>query len=193
MLDKLAKLPGFLRHLARVAKIEAGRQWVHYSVLQSVVGAGYYVDPTALLHRDVISRITLGRGVHVGPYSYACALEGSHLDLGEDVYVNEFNNIRAAGGDIFIGDRTIIAQYVSIIASNHKIPPRNQPIRDAGNDVARSGVRIGRDVWIAANVVILPGVEIGDGAVIGAGSIVSRSIPAYAVATGNPARVKRLR
>jgi acetyltransferase-like isoleucine patch superfamily enzyme len=142
---------------------------------------------------DSVSKIVLGQGVVVRRYVYLSALDHGTLTLEDGVYINEFNNIRAAGGDITIGSRTIIAQFVSIIATNHKIPPREQRVRDAGIEQEGSGVKIGRDVWIAANVVILPGVEVGDGAVIGAGAVVSKSIPAYAIAVGNPARVIRYR
>lgn len=191
---KFGALPTFVRHVAEASIAAAGQRWLHYSVLRSIEGKGFYVNPTVLLHRDAESRMVFGAGVHVGAHSYACALDGSKLELEDGVYLNEFNNLRAAGGgDIFIGARTIVAQFVSIIGSNHRIPPRGESIRDAGNEPSRTGVRIGREVWIGANVVILPGVEIGDGAVIGAGSVVSRSIAAFAIAAGNPARVLKHR
>jgi acetyltransferase-like isoleucine patch superfamily enzyme len=190
--EKAVGLPGYLGHLGRVATYAAARHWMHYRALRSIEGSCYHVDPTVLLHRDSTGRIVMGHGSHVGAHSYVCAL-GSRLELEEDVYVNEFNNLRAAGGDIVIGARTMIAQYVSIIASNHRIPRVGESIRTAGNSLDRCGVTIGRDAWIGANVVILPGVEIGDGAVVGAGAVVTRSLPGNTVAAGNPARVIRHR
>jgi acetyltransferase-like isoleucine patch superfamily enzyme len=164
-----------------------------YSAIRSIEGSGFRAHPTASFVRDSTSSIEIGQGSSIGRHVYICALDGGTLEIENYVDINEFNNIRAAGGSIFIGAKTIIAQYVSIIASNHIIPPPGEAIRDAGTEESRRGVRIGRGVWIAANAVILPGVEIGDGAVIGAGTIVSKSVPANAVVVGNPGRVIRYR
>lgn len=191
--DRMRHILGFMRHEARAVCRAVLHRWERYSLLREIVGEGSSIHPAAMLARDATGKIVLGKRTHVAAYVYLCALDHGTLTLGDDVYINEFNNLRAGGGNITIGSHTIIAQYVSIIASNHRIASRDVFTRDAGIDETRRGVVIGRGVWIAANAVILPGVEVGDGAIIGAGSIVTKSIPPFAIAAGNPARVMRYR
>ena len=118
--------------------------------------------------------------------------EPSILRIGRCTAVNEFNNIRAAGGEIVIVNDCLVSQYVSIIASNHSFA-RNIPIREQPWDTARNRVYIGDDVWVGAHAVILPGVTIGTGSVIAAGAVVTSDIPEYAIAAGIPAQVKGFR
>ena len=113
--------------------------------------------------------------------------------VGDASYVGEFGHI-AQGTTI--GKYCSIANLCSIGVQPHFItgftsfPFRQRQGKPGEFDVP---TKIGNDVWIGANSVVLAGVEIGHGAVIGAGSVVTRSIPPYAVAYGNPARVKRYR
>ncbi|MEM9882368.1 MAG: acyltransferase [Planctomycetota bacterium] len=86
-----------------------------------------------------------------------------------------------------IGDDTLIAEMVSIRDHDHAFADPGRPIREQG--FAVSPVRIGRDVWIGGKATVLRGVSIGDGAVIGANAVVTRDVPAGAVAVGVPARV----
>lgn len=111
--------------------------------------------------------ITIGRNCYL---SFARAV---------DSYYNGMNGI-------IIGDDTIWACGVKIISANHKI---DEP---SGWERARP-IEIGNHVWIASNVVVCPGVHIGDYAIIGANAVVTHDIPAYAVAVGVPARVIRFR
>ncbi|MBV8731891.1 MAG: acyltransferase [Acidobacteriia bacterium] len=87
---------------------------------------------------------------------------------------------------ISIGDHTIIGAYSYIISANHCFESREIPIQDQGFQGAP--ITIGEDVWIGTHVVILPGVTIGKGAIIAAGSIVNRNVPAYQIWGGVPAR-----
>lgn len=88
-------------------------------------------------------------------------------------------------GGIFIGDYTIIAPNVGIISANHDV-------HDSRTHVNVSPIHIGRYVWIGMNTVILPGVELGDHTIVGAGSVVTRSFPeGSCVIAGNPARLVR--
>ena len=93
--------------------------------------------------------------------------------------------------DVCIGDNVLMGPEVKIFSQNHIFARTDIPIRDQG--VTTKKVIIGNDVWIGARVIILPGVTIGDGCVIGAGSIVTKNIPPYSVAAGNPAIVKKTR
>jgi len=114
-----------------------------------------------------------GSGIEIGDYS----------EIGLDSYLNR---------DVIIGTHVLMGQRVTILTTNHEFEDPNIPIHYQGGR-ERKPVHIGDDVWIGANCIILPGVTIGDGAVIGAGSVVTRSVPSLAVAAGNPARVIRQR
>lgn len=116
----------------------------------------------------------------------------SKLVIGDGTSINEFVNIRSAGGGIFIGKKCQLAQYVSLIAVNHTIDC-SEYIIDAPHDFSKRFITLGDDVWVGAGAIILPGVEIGNGAVIGAGSIVTKNIPPNSVCVGNPAKVIRYR
>jgi acetyltransferase-like isoleucine patch superfamily enzyme len=98
--------------------------------------------------------------------------------------------INAMGG-IEIGSNVIIGPYCVIHSANHKFNDINQPILFQGYE--RLSVKIKDDCWLGANVIVLPGVTIGKGCVIGAGSVVTKDIPEYSVAVGNPAKVIRSR
>jgi acetyltransferase-like isoleucine patch superfamily enzyme len=96
-------------------------------------------------------------------------------------FINDGTNLYAMTA-IVIGDHTMIGDQVTIYdASCHHVSPDLPPVAQP--------VTIGRNVWIGSRAMILPGVVIGDHAVIGAGSIVTKSIPARSVAVGNPAKV----
>lgn len=119
-------------------------------------------------------------------------IQDSRLYIGANTFIGEFNNIRATGGTIKIGSHCNISQHCSLIATNHKTA-KDINISDQQWDQKKKGIEIGNDVWTGANSVILPGVHIGDGAVIGAGSIVTKDIPKNAIAVGNPAKVIKFR
>lgn len=91
-----------------------------------------------------------------------------------------------------IGSNVSIGEHITIVASNHGIR-KNKLHQLQAWDTTKTGVNIEDDVWIGANSVILPGVTIGRGAVVGAGSIVTKSIPSYAIVCGNPAKVLKYR
>lgn len=106
--------------------------------------------------------------------------------------MGNFSNIRAAGGIIKIGNDCLISQHISLIASNHNFS-RNNLIRLQGWSESNCSIIIQNDVWIGANSVILPGITIGEGAIIGAGSVVTKDIPNFAIVAGNPAKIIRYR
>ena len=116
----------------------------------------------------------------------------SHLSIGSRTYIGEGNNIRAGGGKITIGRNCLISQHVTIVASNHNIK-LDQPINEQGWSKLNNFVNINDDVWIGAGSIILPGVTIGKGAVIAARSVVTKNIPEYAIAAGNPAKILKYR
>lgn len=111
---------------------------------------------------------------------------GRHVHLGEGVYAN-FNLTLVDDTHIYIGDYTMIGPNVTIATAGHPILPQ---LRQQGLQY-NMPVHIGKNCWLGAGVIVLPGVNIGDNTVIGAGSVVTRDIPANVVAVGNPCRVMR--
>lgn len=110
---------------------------------------------------------------------------GYNVRLGAGVFLN-FNCVILDVAAITIGDRTQIGPGVQILAADH---PRDPKMRASGLEYGRP-IRIGHNVWIGGGAIILPGVSIGDDALIGAGSVVTRDVPAGATAFGNPARLR---
>lgn len=127
----------------------------------------------------------VGDGVYIQA-PYHAMWGGRHVHLGANVYIN-FNCTLVDDAQIYIGDGTMIAPNVTIIAASHPVSPR---LRAEGYGCNKP-VHIGRNVWIASNVTVLPGVHIGDNAIIGAGSIVTKDVPANVSAMGNPAKIVR--
>lgn len=107
---------------------------------------------------------------------------GKNTKLGKNVFINACCRFQDNGG-IEIGDGTMIGQGTTIVTLNHDLNPQTRL------NASPKPVKIGKNVWIGASCTILPGVTIGDNAVIGAGSVVVKDVPANKVAVGNPARV----
>ena len=112
---------------------------------------------------------------------------GHHVHFGSNIYAN-FSLTCVDDGHIYIGDWTKFGPNVTIATAGHPIEPdlRKDPVLQYNKDV-----HIGSNVWIGSGVLIMPGVSIGDKSVIGAGSVVTRDIPANVVAYGNPCRPAR--
>ena len=111
---------------------------------------------------------------------------GKHVYLGDYFYAN-FNLTIIDDGEVHIGDLTMIGPNVTICTTGHSVDPH---YREMAAHYSLP-IYIGKNVWIGSNAAILPGVSIGDNTVIGAGSVVTRDIPANVVAVGNPCRVLR--
>jgi acetyltransferase-like isoleucine patch superfamily enzyme len=110
------------------------------------------------------------------------AVQGGRLEIGAESSVN-YGFSAAAHQLVHIGKRCSIGPYVNIIDNNY------HDVLDRSRKPPSRPVIIGDDVWIAARVIILPGVTIGDHAVISAGAIVTESVPERSVAAGNPAQI----
>lgn len=135
------------------------------------------------------ARITLGKGCRLGRECELTTEEGGEIIFGDNIRINRGVTLTSYT-QIHIGSFTIIGEFASLRDANHGMetgtPMRLQPHTSAP-------IRIGNDVWIGRGSCILPGITIGDGAVIGANSVVTRDIPPYAIAAGAPARFLRQR
>ena len=127
----------------------------------------------------------IGEGCYIEPPLHA-NWGGRNCHFGKNVYAN-FNLTLVDDTDIYVGDYTMLAPNVVVATAGHPILP---PLREKAFQY-NVPVHIGRNCWIGAGALIMPGVTIGDNTVIGAGSVVTKDIPANVVAVGNPCRVVR--
>ncbi len=137
----------------------------------------------AALLKEMFAEI--GEGCYIEPPLHA-NWGGKHCHFGKHVYAN-FNLTLVDDAEIFVGDGTMFAPNVVVATAAHPILPI---LRENALQYNMS-IRIGKNCWIGAGAVILPGVTIGDDTVIGAGSVVTKDIPSGVVAFGNPCRVVR--
>lgn len=126
-----------------------------------------------------------GEGVYIEAPFYA-NFGGHHCHFGKMVYAN-YHLTCVDDTHIYIGDYTMIGPNVTIASAGHPILPS---LRKEGYQY-NMPVHIGRNCWIGAGAIILPGITVGDNTVIGAGSVVTKDMPANVVAVGNPCRVLR--
>ena len=111
---------------------------------------------------------------------------GKHVHFGKCVYAN-FNLTAVDDTHIYVGDYTMIGPNVTLATAGHPILPELRKEAYQFN----MPVHIGKNCWLGAGVIVLPGVTIGDNTVIGAGSVVTKDIPSNVVAIGNPCRILR--
>lgn len=125
-------------------------------------------------------------GKRVVFYPGVWIFSGFHLSIGDDVDFAKDVLVTTSGG-VDIGDRVLIGYRTQILSANHQVPFNRGRIFSAGH--VKKAVRIENDVWIGANCIILPGVCIGEGAVIAAGSVVTRDVRPFCFVAGVPAKV----
>ena len=152
-----------VRKMERHSNFEGKRRQELLKEMLGSVGDGCYIEPPLRANWG-------GKNVHFGNHVYA-----------------NFNLTCVDDAEIFVGDDTMFAPNVVITTTNHTINPE---LREKRMQYVKP-VHIGNNVWIGSGAIILPGITIGDGAVIGAGAVVTKDVPAFAVAVGNPAKVKR--
>jgi acetyltransferase-like isoleucine patch superfamily enzyme len=149
----------------------------------------YFKGPAAWLCRRKFK--AFGEGSELRPH--ASAICTRNISIGKDVFLHPGTMLFADGtetGFIVIEDHVAIGAGVHIYVNNHRFDDPETPIKHQGYYPSEP-VIIRRGAWIGANAVLLPGVEIGRNAVVGAGAVVTCSVPAHSVAVGVPARVKR--
>ena len=127
----------------------------------------------------------IGENCYIEPPLHA-NWAGHHVHFGKGVYAN-FNLTLVDDTHIYVGDHTMFGPNVTIATAGHPILPE---LRVHGLQY-NAPVHIGKNCWIGAGAVILPGITIGDNVVIGAGSIVTKDLPDNVIAVGNPCRILR--
>ena len=144
--------------------------------------------PTQLQKREKMLKemfAEIGKDCYIEPPLHS-NWGGKHCHFGDCVYAN-FNLTLVDDTHIYIGSNTMIGPNVTIATAGHPILPE---LREQSYQF-NAPVHIGKNCWLGAGVIVLPGITIGDNSVIGAGSVVTKDIPENVVAVGNPCRVLR--
>ncbi len=141
------------------------------------------MDRREALLKEMFAEV--GAGCYIEPPFHA-NFGGHHVHFGKNVYAN-FNLTLVDDTHIYVGDYTMFGPNVVVATAGHPICPE---LREKGLQY-NMPVHIGKNCWIGAGVVIVPGVTIGDNVVVGAGSVVTKDLPSNVVAVGNPCRVLR--
>ncbi|MCX5685679.1 MAG: acyltransferase [Planctomycetota bacterium] len=141
-----------------------------------------FIHPLACLDRNV----KIGRGCIIG----FCRLDTmggtGKIEIGDRTIVYNGVEVLVHGGTVTIGSDCLITRRVAIIPGGHRCRRRDRLIREQGIECA--DIRIGNDCWLGYAAVILKGVTVGDGAVVGALSVVTRDVPPYTMVGGSPAK-----
>lgn len=141
------------------------------------------LDRRAQMLHEMFAEI--GEGCYIEP-PFRANWGGHHMHFGKGVYAN-FNLTCVDDTHIYVGDHTMFGPNVTLASANHPILPELRLKAYQYN----LPVHIGKNCWIGAGVIVVPGITIGDNSVIGAGSVVVKDIPANSVAVGNPCHVIR--
>ena len=156
---------------------------LHFRLLGVKIGSGCHIESGVKIRGTV----EIGDRTSIGAYSYLSAALGGSLVIGSDCHIGKLNQLGSGGGAVTIGDHCIFAAYVQITDAIHEF--RDKELRIMASPVIASPVAIGANVWLGSGAMVMTGVTVGEGAVIGAQSLVRESIPALAIAVGTPARV----
>ncbi len=144
--------------------------------------------PTELDKRQALMKemfAEIGENCYIEP-PFHSNFGGKHCHLGNNVYFN-FGATMVDDTHIYIGDCTMLGPNVVLATAGHPILPE---LREQGYQY-NAPIHIGKNCWLGAGVIVMPGVTIGDNTVVGAGSIVTKDLPSNVVAVGNPCRILR--
>jgi acetyltransferase-like isoleucine patch superfamily enzyme len=180
-------LRSVLRRLLEIAD-GAARRWYCYRLRVEGVqlGAGAFIR--GRVQTGDPRRLRCGVDMRVGSGVILSASTNGRITIGDHVLINDYVVI-SSGLEITIEDWVTIAPHCQIVDGDHGTTDPDRPIRQQDENYVQAPVRIGRDAWLGCHVVVLKGVTIGAGAIVGAGSVVTRDVPERANAVGVPARV----
>jgi acetyltransferase-like isoleucine patch superfamily enzyme len=174
----------------RALKNPAVRTFQRHLVPRFVVSLYYFFKYGCVISNQAIvqlsSQIIFGRGTVVKPFAVIQTQTG-RIVIGDRCAISSFDHISTGTKDLIIGNYVRIGPNVTILGGSRNFRKRDILIVEQGS--SNPGTHIGNDVLIGANVVILPGCNISDGAVIGAGSVVNRNVPPYSIVAGVPAEI----
>jgi len=166
------------------------RIFQRYFVPRFVISLYFYFKHGCLVSTraqvQFTDRISFGKGTVVKPYAVIQTQTG-RVVFGKNCAVSSFDHISTGTLDVVVGDHVRIAPNVTLIGGSRNFALRSKLIVEQGS--TNTGLKIGDDVLIGANAVVLPGCHVGTGAVIGAGSVVTKEVPPYAIVAGSPARI----
>lgn len=148
-------------------------------------GSGIAMSFRAFLCKRIFKSYKVGAKIH----SNVDFGSGINVEIGENSSLNRGAWI---GNDTIIGDNVMMGPNISIISGSHNFDNLDAPIIEQGAP-PRKPVIIGNDVWIGTKTIILPGVRVGNHAIIGSGSVVTKNIPDWAIFAGNPAKLIKYR
>lgn len=186
-MSKVVKIKEFLEYLNSGKTVKEGTD-MSYSldyyndearkILAELNNSYHDQDEIRELFSDLIKR-DLGKNFkHFPPFYTDCGL---NIHIGDDVFINSYCKFQDHGG-IYIGDRCLIGHAVVLATLNHGESPKDR------GDLIPAPIHIGNDVWIGSNSTVLPGVTIGDGAIIAAGAVVSKDVEEMTIVGGVPAK-----
>ena len=148
---------------------------------------GNKIDKNAKIIAKSKGGIVIGKGTDIGENTEVIASDvNTKIIIGDNCCFGSYNKI-GGSGDIKIGNNALIASYVKILSANHNYTDVLKAVKFQGS--SGKSIEIGDNGWIGDNVLIVAGVKIGKHCVIGGCSVVTKDIPDYSVAVGNPAKV----
>jgi galactoside O-acetyltransferase len=171
-----------------LATVSPGSEKWH--VLQQSISLGPPVGTEQMKRNLFYTRTLASCGTEVYVLPHVSMSYPQNIELGRNVFINRGVNITARER-ISIGDNALIGPYVVLNSGSHEFSDPHQLIRDQGH--RRAPIRVEQDVWIGAHATILPGVIVGQGGVVAAGAVVTRSVEPYTVVAGVPARLMKRR
>lgn len=143
-------------------------------------------------NRLILKLLGVNFGKNVELFTVSSLSSPSKLIIGNNVWIGKNVSLYAESG-ISIGNNIMIAKDVSIISSNHIFSDVSKSTGNQGMKIEKQSIVLEDNVWIGEKAIILKSVKISEGAVIGAGSVVTKDVPPYAVVAGNPAKVIKTR
>jgi maltose O-acetyltransferase len=147
------------------------------SLLKKIIRKLYYLKSTRKFKKKGENLIFSKNGIFIRP---------EEITIGSNVFIS--SNFHISARDLIIGNNIMIGPNLVIECDNHVYNKIGETMFQNRNLRSIKSVKISDDVWIGANVTILPGVTIGEGAIVGAGSVVTKDIPAYSICVGNPCK-----
>ncbi|WP_310963374.1 DapH/DapD/GlmU-related protein [Nocardioides terrisoli] len=185
------RLKDFLDHVNRGMPITAGsdhHRFMHDSAQEALrvvaqLNSSYHPPEEVRALLGDLTGKPIDESVEVFPPFHSEF--GTNLTLGKDIFINMGCRFQDTGG-ITIGDGSLIGHGSTLTTIDHGIDP------DRRGDMIPAPINIGRKVWLGASVTVVPGVRIGDGAIVGAGAVVTKDVPAHAIVAGVPAKLIRM-